>query len=193
MCFLTPDIPFLCKFLRRSEVLYLSDTINCGMRLSPCLIRVSYGTWITEFCPNWPKETSLVWKNKVQLSLWDSSYGLAQSWMKQIVERSGMEFRLKLIYLSISFLSSTHLPMNGALWEKKEMGQWSRDRAFIHLFISGLLPLSDGWVKWRYRPNIQQFAGRDGSSDPDKVPFLTCKLEYGATEFDFNMTKKAIF
>lgn len=76
-----------------------------------------------------------------------------------------------------SLLFLTCLPVHEVLWGKKEMGQLSKDQAFIRLFISGFLPFSDGWVKRRYRPNVQQFAGRDGSSDPGKFSFLTFKLE----------------
>lgn len=52
-------------------------------------------------------------------------------------------------------------------------------------------PFSDGWVKRRYRPDVQQFAGRDGSSNPGKDSFLTFKLVKDRfIEFDFNMTRE---
>lgn len=85
-----------------------------------------------------------------------------------------MEFQTEINLPLYSLLFATY-PQIGHL--EKTMGQLSRDQAFIRLFISGFLSFSDGWVQWWYRPNVQQFAGRDGSFDTGKFPFLTFKLE----------------
>lgn len=38
--------------------------------------------------------------------------------------------------------------------------------------MSGCLPVSDGWIKWRHRPDVQHVAGGDGPLDPGKILFF---------------------
>ena len=56
-----------------------------------------------------------------------------------------MEFQAEMNLPLRSLLFSTY-PWMGHL-ENKEMGQLSRDQAFIRLFMSGFLSFSDGGVK----------------------------------------------
>ena len=133
-------------------------------------------SWMSPTCPVGPKETSSVWENSpidtLRQSLEFSSI-LDQANCREVRHgcagwsepSSPQAFLLDLL---------AHW---WAFWRKKRDGTIiPKDQAFIRPFISGFLPFSDGWVKRRYRPNVQQFAGRDGSPDSGKFSFLTFKL-----------------
>ena len=78
-----------------------------------------------------------------------------------------------------------------AFWRKRK--RWDRhllDCLYLDFFL-----FSDGWVKRRYRPNVQQFAGRDGSPDSGKFSSLTFKLGEGGQCYQmwFYMTRELSF
>ena len=61
----------------------------------------------------------------VPLILWDSPWSSAQSWTKQIAERSGMDVQAEVNLPLHKLFFLTYLPIDGPFGGKKEMGQLS--------------------------------------------------------------------
>lgn len=183
---------FLCSFSSGNEVLCRSGAITHDLRHSLFPIMV-VNSWMSPTCPLGPKETSSVWENSPLVTLRQSQLNLGPS---KLPRGQAWKCRLKWTFLSTSFSSQLICPLMGLLEEKKEMGQlFPSTRLLLDCLYLDFFLFSDGWVKRRYRPNVQQFAGRDGSPDSGKFSSLTFKLGEGGQCYQmwFYMTRELSF